>query len=75
MSSKRVRWAPTGNVNISGNPIHIAGQTVQIDAAAQVQNRGPTNVHTDNVQFGVGAGGGKFQNSVTTGPLSGAPPF
>ena len=75
MSSKRVRWAPTGNVNISGNPIHIAGQTVQIDAATQVQNSGPTNVHTDNVQFGVGAGGGKFQNPVTTGPLSGAPPF
>lgn len=71
----KVHFTGAGNVNISGSPIHIAGRTVQIDAATQVQNTGTTNVHTDNVQFGVGAGGGKFQNPVTTGPLSGAPPF
>lgn len=71
----KVLFTGAGTVTLSGNPIHIAGKTVEIDGATSVQNNGPTSVHTDNALFGVGVGGGKFQNPVTTGPRSGAPAF
>jgi hypothetical protein len=71
----RVHFTGAGNVNISGSQIDIAAKTVQIDPATQVHNSGTTRVHTDNPLFGVGAGGGKFQNPVTQGPLSSAPTF
>jgi hypothetical protein len=71
----RVLFTGSGTVNISGNPIHIAGKTVEISSATHVNNSGPTNVHTDNSLFGIGSGGGKFKNPVNSGPLSSAPPF
>jgi hypothetical protein len=71
----RVLFTGSGTVNISGNPIHIAGKTVEVSSATHVNNSGPTNVHADNHLYGIGAGGGKFGNPVTGGPLSGAPPF
>ncbi len=71
----RVHFTGAGNVNISGSQIDIAAKTVQIDSVTQVNNNGTTRVHSDNHLYGVGAGGGKFQNPVTQGPLSGAPPF
>jgi hypothetical protein len=74
-SNGRVLFTGAGDIAISGSQIDIAAKTVQIDSTTRVQNNGATRVHTDNALFGVGAGGGKFQNPVTQGPLSGAPPF
>lgn len=71
----KVLFTGAGTVNITGNPIHIAAKTVEISNNTQVQNNGPTSVHTDTALFGVGAGNGNFQNPVTQGPLSGAPGF
>lgn len=71
----RVLFTGNGTVDLKGSPIHIAGKTVEISNATHVNNDGPTNVHTDNARFGVGAGGGNFGKPVNSGPLSGAPSF
>jgi hypothetical protein len=63
----KVLFTGNGDVVLNGNEIHIAAKTVQIDANTKVQNNGPTSVHTDNASFGVGAGGGKFQNPLAPG--------
>jgi len=70
-----VLFTGSGNVNLSGSAIHVAATTVQIDPATHVNNSGTTFVHSTTSNFGVGAGGGKFQNAVTQTPLSGAPSY
>jgi hypothetical protein len=70
-----VLFTGAGTVNLSGGTIHIAATTVQIDSSTHVNNSGSTFVHATNNNYGVGAGGGNFQNSVTKTPLSGAPSY
>lgn len=71
----KVHFTGAGNVNIGGNPIHIAGQTVQIDARHPGAEQRPDERAYRQRPIWRGRGRRKFQNPVTTGPLSGAPPF
>jgi hypothetical protein len=71
----RVLFNGNGTVTLNGSQIDIAAKTVEIDAATHVQNNGDTRVHADSKIFGIGAGGGKFQNPVSGAGVAGRPQF
>lgn len=71
----RVLFTGSGNITLNGTAIDIAGKTVEVSNDTHVNNNGTTRIFTDNASFGIGAGGGKFQNPVTTSGFAGRPGF